>query len=230
MKTVAVIQARMGSSRLRGKTLSPIGGVPLLKYVYNTISNFGFIDDIIVATSNQGEDDPIDGYISKYLSCKCHRGDSNNVFSRFYEIATLYKENDTIIRITADNIFYQKELCEELLKKHILNNNDYTGILGLSHIVGEFIRVGAFISANKFVLSDFEKEHVTPYFIDNPKEFKTQFVNPTELSLKKEMDKLLTIDTAIDRDRVENIITDFKNKNRSFTQENLYNWLINNKK
>ena len=225
MKIRVVIQARMGSTRLRGKTLSPVNGIPLLKRVYDAILELKLTEDIIIATSNQQEDDPIEAYCKVFLSSKCLRGDTNNVLSRFVDACVGLNDNDAIVRITADNIFYQKEMCEQLVSIHKQHDNDYTGVEGLSHIVCELIKVSAIRSLENEQLSDYDKEHVTPYFIRNCDGFRTTFMSPKEFGLKKELDSLLTIDTEEDRNRIEKLIEVFENKNISYTQKNLYNWL-----
>jgi spore coat polysaccharide biosynthesis protein SpsF len=225
----AIIQARMGSSRLRGKSLSPIHGIPLLKRVYQTIANFEFIDDIVVASSNLEEDDPIAAYCENMLSCQCYRGSNEDVFDRFLNISKMMNEEDVIMRITADNIFYQADICKALINIHISNNNDYTGIKGLSHIVGEFLSVRAVRRAGENKLSEFEKEHVTPVFINNSNLFRTHFFIPSDFGLISDMDSMLTIDTEEDRDRIENLLIDFDQNNIPFEKDNLYSWLTNNK-
>lgn len=225
MKIRVVIQARMGSTRLRGKTLSPVNGIPLLKRVYDAILKLKLTEDIVIATSNKQEDDPIEAYCTGFLSSKCLRGDTNNVLSRFVDACVGLNDNDAIVRITADNIFYQKEMCEQLVSIHKQHDNDYTGVEGLSHIVCELIKVSAIRSLENEQLSDYDKEHVTPYFIRNCDGFRTTFMSPKEFGLKKELDSLLTVDTEEDRNRIEKLIEVFENKNISYTQKNLYNWL-----
>ena len=77
-------------------------------------------------------------------------------------------------------------------------------------------------------MTAFDKEHVTPYFINNPQKFKTNLINFSVFGLEKELDRLLTIDTVNDRDRIEMLITDFESSSVNFTQKNLYKWLNQN--
>lgn len=230
MKIRAIIQARMGSSRLPGKSLTPINEVTLLKRVFNTVLNLEITDDIVIATTDLEEDDPIESYCSNYLNAKTIRGSSNNVLSRFLDACIDLDDEDSIIRFTADNIFYQKEICNNLLEIHIENNLDYTGIKGLSQISCELIKVGALRKTLNKELTDYDREHVTPYFINNSKMFKTVIVDRNEFGLKKKYDILLSIDTRKDRKRIEKLIEIFDNSDISFTREKLYNWLNNNKK
>ena len=225
----AIIQARMGSSRLRGKSLSPIYGIPLLKRVYQTIVNFEFIDSIVIATSYLEEDDPIAAYCEHFLSCRCIRGSVDDVFGRFLDISKSMDPQDVIMRITADNIFYQESICKSIMEDHITQDNDYTAIKGLSHLVGEFIKVGAIWKAGEGELSDFDREHVTPTFINNIQKYKTQFFDPSQFRLNRNMDKLLTVDTEEDRMRIEKLLADFDQGRIPFEKDKLYNWLNNNR-
>lgn len=228
MKVRAIIQARMGSSRMRGKTLSSISGQVLLKQVYKTVLNLHITDDIVIATTNLEEDDPIESYCINYLNSKIIRGSSNNVLSRFVDACFELDDEDTIIRITADNIFYQKEICNNLIEIHLKENLDYTGIKGLSHISCELIKVSALRKTLNEQLSDYDKEHVTPFFINNPGKFEIRLIDPTDFDLNNRLDALLTIDSKKDRVRVEKMMKEFEKNRINYTQKNLYNWLINN--
>ena len=105
MKIRVVIQARMGSSRLRGKTLSAVNGVPLLKRVIETALQLDLTKDVVVVTSDREEDNPIEAYCKEYLDCSCIRGDLNNVLSRFILAALDLNDEDVLVRLTADNLF-----------------------------------------------------------------------------------------------------------------------------
>ena len=220
-----IIQARMGSDRLRGKTLSHINGVPLLKRVYDTVCHLDISNNIIIVTSRYIEDDPIDSYCSEYLNCSCRRGDSKDVLSRFINACEDQNSDGIIIRITADNIFYQKNICKELLRLHRENNNDYTGIRGLSHIACEIIKTRALKRLSYQELNEYDCEHVTNYFINNPKKFRIELIEPEKFKLIKEYDELLTIDTDEDRSRIESILKYLDNNNKSYTRQNLYTWI-----
>ncbi len=226
-RSIAIIQARMGSTRLRAKSLGSIDGIPLIKRVVTNISQLGVADKIIVATSDLEEDDPLAIYCKEYLGCVVFRGSSKDVFSRFFQLARSLNDDDTILRITADNMFYQQEGCKEILNIHHANNNDYTGIKGLSHLVFEVLSVSVLRNNDFSKLTDYEREHVTPHFITNPETYKTQLVEPAEFKLQHNFDSKLTVDTAEDRIRMEKIIRDFKTKDIPFTKDNLYNWLKN---
>ena len=228
MKVRAVIQARMGSQRLRGKTLSAIDDIVLFKRVYDSVVNLELADDIIVATSDLSEDNEIENFCLNTLNCGCIRGSSENVLSRFIEGSKDLDEIDILMRITADNIFYQKSICNQLLIDHKMNHYDYTGIQGLSHIACELISVGAIQKLENESLTNYDTEHVTPFLINNPEKFRINLVDRKGFGLQKELDTLLTVDDVEDRERIESLIKYFRNNKLDYSQDNLYNWLKEN--
>ncbi len=91
----AIIQARMGSSRLRGKSLLPILGVPLLTRVINTVKGLKGIDEIYVATTGLSEDDVI-VQLAQTQEVKVFRGSALDLLERFYFACADLKESDTM--------------------------------------------------------------------------------------------------------------------------------------
>src|SRR4051812_40133487 len=99
-RVVAVIQARMGSSRLPGKTMMDLAGMPLLRRVIRQIAGAETLDEVVIATSA----DPIDDVIEEF--CKVEgvrvvRGSADDVLSR-YVLAAKASNADVVVRITAD--------------------------------------------------------------------------------------------------------------------------------
>lgn len=119
----AIIQARMGSSRLPNKVLMNINGVPLLEYQINRLRNSKFIEKFIVATTtNKG--DSVIYELCKSLNLSCFRGSENDVLNRYYNVALEYHVN-TIIRITADCPFVDPFLIDTCLENFFKGNYDY---------------------------------------------------------------------------------------------------------
>lgn len=224
---VAVIQARMGSSRLKGKTLMSMAKYTLLETVINSVKRNTFIDDVIVATSINPEDDEIQNHCEK--NCiKYVRGDSENVLSRFITLAKMYNPNDTFVRITADNPLNNRKASKLLYDKHNAEKNDYTYVDGLSHIVYEFVRVSALLKLSEcFDLTNEDKEHVTIYFRKNKYKFKTALLGAEELGLKPKLDKLLTVDSIDDYNRYKKMITSI-NIDNEVDFNHVYKWLKKN--
>ncbi|MCG8332866.1 MAG: N-acetylneuraminate synthase family protein [Chitinophagales bacterium] len=205
MKTRAIIQARMLSQRLRGKSLMSVAGSPLLYRVVNNIKAIPFIDEIMIATTRAEADDPIAAAATN-LGVDIYRGDSMNVLKRFKDASADLDEEDIVVRFTADNPFYYYPVAMAAYKLHLDKNADYTHVDGLSHIVPEFIKVRALREANSLAETDFDQEHVTPYLRKNSDQFKIQILPASFEGLRDDHDRYLTIDTRADLDRFEAMI------------------------
>jgi spore coat polysaccharide biosynthesis protein SpsF len=224
MKTVAIIQARMGSQRLPGKTLNKIANYTLLETVVNSVRRNHFINHICVATTNLSIDDAIEAKC-KLMNIDCYRGDSFDVLSRFIAVAKHLNPTDTIVRVTADNPINNHKASEILYTRHLIENADYTCIDGLSHTVYEFVKVEALLKiANNNDLDSGDKEHVTKYIREHTNEFKVQKLSPNEYGINPELDKLLTIDTIEDYQRFETLSKEF-DFNSIIDFASIYNFL-----
>ena len=196
----------MGSARLRGKTLMLIGSQPLLAWVLESVHQLPFVQTAIVATTTLAEDDAIAAFCHAN-QLACFRGDPVNVLSRFAAIAASLPTDGQVIRVTADNPLNWPEKCSRLYAMHLYGGNDYTAISGLSHIVCEAMRVSALVRmAGEADLSDYDREHVTPYFRAHPEKFVVQEVPPVELGLSPDLDQLLTVDTVADYQRFKRLV------------------------
>ena len=166
-----IIQARMGSSRLPGKTLMKLNDESsTLHFVKNQLSFSKFIDEIIIATTDLDEDDVIEE-ISKEMNVKCFRGSSNDVLDRYYNCAKKF-QIDNIIRITADCPLIDPEIVDQVIQKYNTKNYDYvTNTLKRTYPIGTDVEIFSFEILEKTwknaKLSS-EREHVTP-FIRNEK-------------------------------------------------------------
>ena len=98
--TVAIIQARMASSRLPGKVLFDIAGQPMIVRVVERVKRAESVDRVVIATTTDTMDDPIKTLCDDY-GFSCYRGSQFNVLDRYYQAAKLYRA-EIIVRITAD--------------------------------------------------------------------------------------------------------------------------------
>jgi len=120
---IAIIQARMGSTRLPGKVLMEVNGRPLLAYQLDRISKSKKLDRVIVATSTLEKDGAIESFCKSY-GVDCYRGSEDDVMSRYYECAKQYSP-DAIVRITADCPLIDPEIIDKVVQKFKDNNVDY---------------------------------------------------------------------------------------------------------
>ncbi len=175
MKIVAVIQARISSTRLPGKVLKKISGKPMLWYVYKRLCQSKLIDQIIISTSTHKSDNRIAQFCEKY-NIGYFRGSLNNVLKRFYD--TTYKFSaDIIIRITADCPLIDPGLIDEGIKIFIKEKPDYlTNIFHRTYPRGfdyEIINFATLEKTYHNAKSPVDLEHVTPYIYNShPEDFK----------------------------------------------------------
>lgn len=173
MSIVAIIQARLGSSRLPGKVMKDIEGNPVIKIVIDRLSNSKLIDKIVVATSNESKDDPLAEYL-KELGISIFRGSENNVLSRYYEASIKYKAS-SIVRITADCPIIDPNIVDMVIQKFLDKEADYcSNIFPRSYPQGLDTEIFTKAALKKTYLEAktyYDKEHVTPY-IRNSEKFK----------------------------------------------------------
>jgi spore coat polysaccharide biosynthesis protein SpsF len=223
MITCIVIQARMSSRRLRGKSLLPLNGRPLLERVVERARLLPFATELVVATSSLPADDPIAELLTE-LGIRCFRGDEQDVLGRFAGATAHLGDEDTVVRLTADNPFYDGGLAAIVHRRHREGAMDYTSVRGLSHVVPEFIRVGALRVAAASARGADEREHVTPWLRRNAEALRVLFVEPGELGLDPALDGLLTIDSAEDLERVNRLLETLETAD-GMSLERIYGWL-----
>ena len=227
MKIRAIVQARMLSKRLRGKSLIAIDGIPLLYRVVNYIKKFEFIDEITIATTRAEADDPI-AAAANNLGVGIYRGDSVNVLKRYRDASADMDEEDIIIRFTADNPVYNISIAKKAFNILIGGNYDYLHIDGLSHVVPEFIKVRALREMFSLVEDDFDFEHVTPYLRKNKKMFKVKTLPGNFENLRDDLDRYFTVDTQTDLDRLERMFQNVHTKEHDCDIDYYYEWIDNN--
>jgi len=226
MKKIAVIQARMLSSRLRGKSLMSVNGIPLLYRVIQSVKNTGLFDEIIVATTRFVADDPIEAVLKDYApDVKVFRGDSQNVLKRFVDATRMYDEEDIIARFTADNPVYNKEITQKVFEIHQKNKADYTYIDGLSPLAPEFIKAGLLREANRLTHDDFDREHVTPFFRKNAANYRIVKLEKNWNGLRPHLNKYLTIDTREQLETVEKMMQALDFDRQSPSIDKIYRFL-----
>ena len=178
MKVVAIIQARIESTRLPGKVLKTINGQALVSLLLSRLSKSKKIDQIIVATPKNSNNKKLVNCIKKegYF---VYEGSENNVLNRYYEAAQKVNA-DIIVRITGDCPLVDADLVDECITKFHLSGVDYLSNLEpQSFPDGLDIEVFSFQTledANNLAKSNFEKEHVTPY-IKNFSEYSKESIS-----------------------------------------------------
>nr|WP_161501306.1 N-acetylneuraminate synthase family protein [Rhodopirellula sp. SM50] len=220
----AIIQARMLSSRLRGKSLMSVGGKPLLARVIERVRAIESIDQVTVATTTDMADDPIDA-MARHLGVGICRGDRQDVLDRFRQAAEFNADDDCILRYTADNPIYDPGVTQLALKKHLESDFEYTHIDGLSHMVPEFLSVGALRRAAELASEDYDREHVTPFIRKHTDRFRCQTLAADFAGLRPELDPHLTIDNQEQLEVFESMLYALEPKMETVDIQACYRWL-----
>jgi spore coat polysaccharide biosynthesis protein SpsF len=182
MRTVVIIQARMGSHRLPGKVTRKIIGKPLLEHLVERLRQTKQVNQIIIATTTA----PIDKEISvlaEALNVPVFRGSEENVLDRFF-LAAQWAKADIVIRVTADNPLTDAANIDRMVEEHLKNNADYTTTIGMPlGTTAEVISMDILHKAHNLAKNQYDLEHVTPFIRRQPKLFKVQTLQAhTELS------------------------------------------------
>jgi spore coat polysaccharide biosynthesis protein SpsF len=169
---VAIIQARMSSSRLPGKVLMPLAGIPVLEHVCKRIKACKTISQVLVATSTDPSDDPIQAWCEQ-VSISCYRGSLQDVLDRYYQAAKICRA-DAVVRITADCPAIDPTIVDEIVNEYLSGGYDYFGLSGefpdgLDCTVFAFSALERAWHAAKLPS---EREHVGPYIENHPELFK----------------------------------------------------------
>ena len=122
-KVVALIQARMGSSRFPGKMLQTLGSHPILEWVMVRVSRAKLIDQVVLATSDQTMDDPL-VELAERLEFSVFRGSESDVLGRF-AAAAKHHEAEAVLRICADNPFVDPGELDRLVSEFRSQSCDY---------------------------------------------------------------------------------------------------------
>lgn len=227
MKNVGtIIQARTSSTRLHGKVLKELpynSGITCLEQVIRRLKKSKRLNEIIIATTKDAEDDQIINIANKE-GVKYFRGSRENVLSRYYFAA---KENDIdiIVRITSDCPCIDADITGLTIDDHIKKMADYTTnslIRTYPHGLDvEVFNFNALEKAYKNATKDYEKEHVAPYINGNPKIFKINTVKaPKELYAP---DIRITLDTEEDYALLCAVFDYLYPKNRYFNAYDIVN-------
>lgn len=211
MKVLIILQARMNSSRLPGKILACIEGLPSIIYQVNRIRPILNKDiGLVVATTNTQKDDALCTLLDSH-KIKFYRGDEDDVLNRFVSCSLIHA-SEFIIRLNADCPLICPRLIEHVIQKMEGTKFDYAStILDETYPLGmhvEMMRSDLLASINKLNLPSDFREHVTPYIYRNKDKYKLlSVVNKTNDSQFR-----ITVDYPEDLEVVKEIAGYFKEK------------------
>lgn len=174
MKVVAIIQARMASTRLPGKVLANVCGKPMLYYVVSRVQQAHTLDLVVIATSDHSEDDVIERFCET-IHVDCFRGSLDDVLDRYYRAAERF-EADAIVRLTADCPLLDPMVIDKVVRTFLDGRFDYVAN-GMpptypDGLDTEVFARGALVRAWREAKLPSEREHVTPFLYNNPTMFR----------------------------------------------------------
>ena len=163
---LAIIQARMSSTRLPGKVLKDLAGKPMLQWVIDAAGDSKLLDGVVVATSTMASDIPITEYCYKQ-KIYCTTGPLDDVLARFYQTAVDWRATH-IVRLTADCPLLTGGVIDEVVSQYLYMENSF--LINYAYLLNNVdgLDVEAFsyqrlLLAHKLATSQEEREHVTPF-------------------------------------------------------------------
>ena len=206
MKKVAVVQARLGSTRLPNKVLAPIGDVPLIEFLLGRLSKSEGISEIVLATSTSQINDQLASVVEG-MGFHVIRGSENDVLQRYVDAAHATNA-DVVIRITGDCPFVDPQLIDEMLEDFVASNIDYMSNTNPPTFPDgfdiEIFKKSALLQSAEIATSAFEREHVTPCLRTN-----SLFSRKNKAAVVDTSHLRLTVDEQRDLDVVRGIADHF---------------------
>ncbi len=221
MKTVAIVQARMNSTRLPGKIMRPVLGKPLLELLVERVERAKGVEGVVIATTTDADDDEVES-LTQRLGVGCFRGSEHDVLERVLQAAHAF-DVDLIVEITGDCPLIDFQVIDKLLEVYHANNYDYVAnVLKRTYPRGLDTQVFATSVLDEVArLTDdpVDHEHVSLYIYEHPERFKLHNV---ESGLPEEYwDLRLTVDTADDFELIRRIYEELYPSNPAFTMEDI---------
>lgn len=202
---VAIIQARMGSTRLPGKVLLPLGTTTVLGHTVGRVQQAKQIGRVVVATSTEADDGAIERHC-KELGVECMRGSLNDVLDRYYSAAKVVGA-EHVARITSDCPLVDPKIIDATAARYFAEGCDYisTGRAVSTFPDGmdtEIFSFGALERAWREATLPSEREHVTPYIWNHPELFRVvEYKNDRDLSGVR-----VTLDEAADYEVIKDVV------------------------
>ena len=168
---VAVVQARMGSTRLPGKVLANIGYRPLALWTGAAATAVAGVEHVVVATTTEAADDPL-AALMEARGVPVHRGPVQDVLTRVQDAAVAF-EPELVVRATADNPFMDPAIVSAQVGRCREGGFDYVGPAGWPlGIAAEVAASSALEAACREATDPAEREHVMPFIYNRPERFR----------------------------------------------------------
>ena len=178
---LGIIQARMSSSRLPGKVLADVAGVPMLGRQVARLRRSARMDELVLATSDQASDDAVADYAAR-LDLTVVRGPLDDVLARFGRALEAFPEAATVVRMTADCPLTDWRVLDAVIDSHAAAKADYASntpaVRTYPHGLDiEVMTAAALRTAVREASDPYDREHVTPFLYRNPARFRLEFLS-----------------------------------------------------
>ena len=230
MIKIAVIEARLFSTRLPGKVMMPLAGISMLQHVVDRVRGAKLIDKIIVATTDNPEDRVIENLCNN-IGVEVYRGSNNNVMERVLSATKEYK-NSILIQITADNPFIEAEIIDKIIDASKDKKLDY-----ICNHLPRNVPIGCEVRAYKRnllekitgkILNQNHKSNITSIFYENTRKYNILNI---DTDIKYQGASLrLTVDEPKDYFLAKHLYKKFYKNNEYFSLDKVIEYLNKNKK
>lgn len=218
---LAILQARMSSTRLPGKVMKPLLGQPMIARQIERVRRAARLTGLVVATSNRPADDALADW-SAAAGVDCFRGDLDDVLSRFLGALEDKGWPEQFVRLTADCPLADPALIDRAIAEHIEARADYTNVqITWSFPKGldvEVCRTAVLREVDRFATGP-DREHVTRYIYTHAERFRFHAIN-REPPLRYRW----TVDTPEDFAFVEAVYAELYPANPAFTSDDILAW------
>jgi spore coat polysaccharide biosynthesis protein SpsF len=179
MRTVAIIQARMGATRLPGKVLKQLAGKSVLEQVIGRVRQAGRLQGVMVATTTAPQDEAVVAECRR-LGVPVFQGSEQDVLSRYHGAATAVGA-EAVVRITADCPLFDGAMLDRMLEIFLAANQPAVTVDYLSNVQhrtfprgldAELFTFAGLDRIFREAVKPYEREHVTPYFYQHPELFR----------------------------------------------------------
>jgi len=186
-RIVAVIQARMDSSRLPGKMMLSLHGYPIIEWVVLRVTSARRLDDVVVAIPDTPTDDILAQFITENLKAKVYRGSEQDVLNRF-QGAAKFAQASHVVRVCADNPLVSGEVIDDLIRYFDEHPCDYAynqGDDGRTNaypdgLGAEIVPFAILERLDQHAIDARHREHCLTYIVDNPDQFTIRTFDPPD--------------------------------------------------
>jgi len=214
-RVVAIVEARMTSSRLPGKHLLEVRGKPMLGYLIDRLKAVPSLDQIVIAMTDRANDDPLQAF-AESRGVTAFRGSEDDVMGRVLQAAQA-NAADVICEVTGDCPIIDPDLVEQIVQTHLANNVAYVnnGRGGLpSGMTAQVFTTDALALSASLTGEPLDREHVTLHIKRHPEIFPAIYLVPPRPLIRRDL--VFTLDEKSDYELLKKIIEYFGDENPMF--------------